>query len=316
MLRFAFPNRCIGKADRPWPFAEAAPGFLTYLRDERGVRSTTIWSYAHYLRGFEAYMAARGLKSLRELSPALLTAFIVDRSRHVGRSSVGSSAGKVRVFLTYAWREGLIEKNLARSIEVPRTYALATLPRSISRKEVEQVIRAVDRATPVGKRDYAMLLLLVTYGLRAREVAALTLDDLDWKRERIRIPMRKGGHNHSYPLTAAVGAALIEYLRLARPPSADRHVFLWSCAPWRALLHSAVSNRASHYLHAAGIRVRRAGSHTLRHSCVQRLVDAGFGLPAIGDFIGPRVPESTQIYAKVSTDALREVALARGEGAL
>ncbi len=316
MLRLIVPGFRGGRWPvRPWPFGEAAPGFLGYLQDERGLRAPTIRGYGHYLRLLEAFMAGERL-GLSDLTPASLTAFVVARSRHVGPADVGACTGVIRVFLRYARREQLIGMDLASTVERPRSYALATLPRSITREDVTRFLAAIDRKSKLGKRDYAMLLLLVTYGLRAREVAAMTLDDFDWRRERLQVPMRKGGHNHVYPLTADAGLAVIEYLRKARPAAADRRAFRGVLAPFAPVEHHTVSDRAALHLRRAGINVRRAGSHTLRHSCVQRLVDAGFDLKAIGDFVGHRQPHTTQIYSKVSVEKLREVALARGEGAL
>jgi integrase len=175
------------------------------------------------------------------------------------------------------------------------------------------MLETVERRSPVGKRDYAVLLLLVTYGLRAREVAALTLDDIDWHRERLRIPERKAGHSTAFPLSTVVGDALVDYLRHGRPQTQDRRVFFRVVAPPVPLTFSAISGRASHYLRRAGIDVRRAGSHTLRHTCVQRLVDADFSLKTIGDYIGHRSPSSTEIYSKVALEKLRQVALGNGE---
>ncbi len=316
MLRLTVPGFRGGRWPvRPWPFAETAPGFLDYLRDERGLRATTIRAYGHHLRLLEAFMGEESLR-LGELTPANLTAFVVARSRHVGLADVGACTGVMRVFLRYARRERLIDRDLASAVERPKSYALATLPRSIGRQEVARFLAVIDRKSNVGKRDYAMLLLLATYGLRAREVAALTLDDFDWRRERLRVPMRKGGHHHLYPLTAAAGLAVIEYLRKGRPPISDRRVFRGVLAPSAAVEHHPASDRSALYLRRAGVDVRRPGSHTLRHSCVQRLVEGGFDLKAIGDFVGHRQPHTTQIYSKVSVEKLREVALARGEAAL
>ena len=298
-----------------WPFGAAAPGFPAHLRDERGLSPQTIWLYGHYLRQLEAYMTEMGL-GLVDLSPGRLSDFMVSISKRVGRGSMVCCTGVLRTFLRFAEREGLVAGNLARSVDRPRIYRLARVPRSISWADAARLLERVDRTRAVGKRDHAILLLLVVYGLRAREVAALTLDDVDWSRERVQIPQRKGGHSHLYPLSAPVGEALLEYLRFARPRSSDRHVFLQVKAPYTPLRFIDVSRRASHHLRQAGIVVPRAGSHTLRHTCVQRLVDAGFSLKAIGDFVGHRVPESTQIYGKVAIEALREVARDRGEAAL
>lgn len=181
---------------------------------------------------------------------------------------------------------------------------------------MSRVLAAVDRRTACGRRDYAILLLLVTYGLRGREIAALTLDHIDWKRERLAIPERKGGHSTAFPLSAVVGEALVGYLKAGRPHTTDRHVFFRAAAPLRPIGAAAVSGRARYYILKAGIEVPRPGSHTLRHTAVQRLVDADFDLKTIGDFVGHRSAKSTEIYAKVAVESLREVALGDGEEVL
>ena len=158
-----------------------------------------------------------------------------------------------------------------------------------------------------------MLLLLVTYGLRANEVAKLTLDDIDWKRERLSVPLRKAGHWSAYPLAGVVGEAIIDYLKNARPETKDRHVFFRVLAPFQPISSAAVSSAAVKYLHGAGVQVHRPGSHTLRHTCVQRLIDSEFSLKAVGDYVGHRSPQSTKIYTKVNLTALREVAMGNGE---
>ena len=156
----------------------------------------------------------------------------------------------------------------------------------------------------------------MTYGLRAREVTALTDDDIDWKRERLAVPERKAGHATTFPLSTAVGDALVDYLRHGRPATDDRHVFLRAQAPFRPLGAAAVSGVARRYLLEAGIDVPRPGSHTLRHTAVRRLIDAELSWKAIGDFIGHRSPRSTAIYAKVAVEPLRRVALDAGEEVL
>ena len=175
------------------------------------------------------------------------------------------------------------------------------------------MLQIIDRRTPRGCRDYAMLLLLITYGLRGHEVATLTLEDLDWKRERLQVPQRKAGHWSVYPLAGVVGDAIIEYLQRFRPQIPGRQVFCRVVAPAQPITAAAVSASVALYLHKAGIHVHRAGSHTLRHTCVQRLVDAELPLKTVGDYVGHRSPDSTAIYAKVALSSLREVALGDGE---
>lgn len=298
------------------PFADEAPGFFTYLKEERGLRTPTITHYRHWLHVFEAYMTKHSIVALSHLSPAVLSAFVIEISRTLSKNTITALCCTLRVFLCYLHREGLVARDLSSTIEAPRNYRLSSLPRSITWDEVRQMFEVVDQRTAVGKRDYAILLLLVTYGLRAREVAALTLDDIDWKRERLLVPERKAGHCTAYPLSSVVGDALINYIKHARPETSERQIFFRAIAPREPLSWIAVSSRTAHYLHKAGIQVRRPGSHTLRHTCVQHLIDAEFPLKVIGDYVGHRSPSSTEIYSKVAVETLREVALGDGEALL
>lgn len=290
------------------PFAGAVPGFFAYLRGERGLREETVVQYAHHLCQLEAYLDGIGLEDIRSLSPVVVSGFFTDRSRGLHRTRVRDRCGIVRVFLRYLHRQGLLARDLSGTVEAPPVYRLATIPRSITWDEVRRMLDTVDPRTVVGRRDYAMLLLLVTYGLRAREVAGLTLDDVDWRHDRLRVPERKAGHSTAYPLSPLVGQAILAYLKAGRPTTSSRRIFFRTLAPSEPITHSAVSCRAAHYLRQAGIVVPRPGSHTLRHTCVQRLVDAGWPLKPIGDYVGHRSPSSTEIYSKVAVEALRDVA--------
>ena len=306
-----------GRPHHAQPFADVAPGFFDYLVEERGLRPASVLAYRHHLDRFEAYLHRIGVASIQQLSPPILSAFIVERAgAGLAKTTVRDGAGVLRVFLRYLHREGILGSDLSASVGWPQVYRLSGIPRSISWDDVNRVLASVDRRTGAGRRDYAILLLLVTYGLRGREVAALTLDDIDWKRERLKIPERKAGHSTAFPLSSVVGEAILDYLRHGRPAASDRHVFFRAAAPRRPIGAAAVSSLARAYLLKAGVNVPRPGSHTLRHSAVQRLVDADFDLKTIGDFVGHRSARSTEVYAKVAVEALREVALGDGEEVL
>jgi site-specific recombinase XerD len=295
------------------PFAESAPDFFGYLSEERGLRPSTLWHYGHHLRGFEDFLKKIDLHDLRDLTPPVLAAFVADCSSRLGKTGIRDLCGTLRVLLRYLYRERVVPRDLSRAVDAPHAYRLSHIPRSVTWEEVRQMLSVVERRMPAGKRDYTILLLLVTYGLRAREVAALKLDHIDWRRERLHIPERKANHATAYPLSSIVGDAIVDYLQHGRPKTTDRHLFFRSVAPYLPLSYQAISCRATHYLRKAGIPVSRAGSHTLRHTCVQRLVDADFSLKVIGDYVGHRVPASTEIYSKVAVEALRKVALGDGE---
>lgn len=298
------------------PFEPQLPGFWEYLETERGLKPATLHSYKAYLRVFEAHLQRLGVTDLSALSPSLIHAFIEKRARVVSSQTVQEVGGTLRVLLRYLHRERILPADFSRVIERRRHYRHTTIPRSITSEQVRLVLEGIDRRAVVGKRDYAILLLLVTYGLRAGEVAALTLDDIDWKRERLRIRRRKAGHATTFPLSSQVGSALLVYLQAARPQTKDRHVFRNVLAPFEPIRSYCISSRAGQYLRRAGIEVPRPGSHTFRHTCVQRLVDADFSFKVIGDYVGHRSPTSTQVYGKVAVEALRQVALGDGEEAL
>ena len=314
MLRLALDGRvAAARTRKSFPFDDQAPGFLRYLREERGLREATIYHYVHRLNGLADYLKQSGVSSLTELSPALLASFVVDTAPKLARTGKRDLCGVIRVFLRFCHRQQVLAKDLSGAVEMPQAYRLADVPRSITWDDVRRMLDAVDRRTALGRRDYAILLLLVTYGLRAHEVAKLTLDDIDWKRERLQIPERKAGHWTAYPLANVVAEALIEYLRSGRPQTQDRHVFFRVLAPKLPITNGAVSTTVAKYLRKAGVHVRRPGAHTLRHTCVQKLIEAEFPLKTIGDYVGHRSPQSTEIYSKVAINALREVAMGSGE---
>jgi site-specific recombinase XerD len=316
LLRLLIPGYVGTMRRLPWPFLTRAPGFREYLREERGLRPVTMRRYAHYLRGFETYLQRLTGGELAELSPGLLIKFLTRRVRQLQPGGLQACSGVLRVFLRYLHRQGILPKDLSRAVPRGRTYRHAAIPRGIPWSEVERVLAGIDRRSVLGKRDYAMLLLLATYGLRAQEVAMLELSAIDWGRSQLHVLGRKAGNSTSYPLAASVGEAIIEYLRYGRPVSDDRYVFLTVKAPYHGLQHFDVSRQATTYLRRAGVQVSRPGSHTFRHSCVQRLVEADIPFKMISDYVGHRSPDATQVYAKVALHKLRALTLGHAEDAL
>ncbi|WP_211704305.1 tyrosine-type recombinase/integrase, partial [Paraburkholderia aspalathi] len=191
----------------------------TYLVEEKGLRPRTILQYRFHLHQFAAYLERTGI-GLRAVSPTVISGFITEYGPRVAWTTLRNACGTLRVFLRYLYREGVLSRDLSSLVEFPQSYRDAGIPRSINWDQVEKVLASVDRRSPCGKRDYAMLLLLSTYGLRACEVAALTLDDIDWRNERFRIRERKAGNTTTYPLSAVAGAAIIDYLKNGRPATA------------------------------------------------------------------------------------------------
>jgi site-specific recombinase XerD len=204
----------------------------------------------------------------------------------------------------------VVALDLSGAVIAPRVYQHDHCPRFLTRSQIDAVLVVIDRTTRVGRRDYAMVLLLTVYGLRGVEVARLRLEDLDWRNRKLHIRGRKSGNHTTYPLAESVDQALVDYLRHGRPPSSHREVFLSVIAPFGPLVGgAALASQIGKYLHQAGITVDRPGTHLFRYSCAQRLFEEGLSLKCIGDYLGHRDLHSTQRYTKIAIDQLREVAL-------
>ena len=186
---------------------------------------------------------------------------------------------------------------------------MPSIPRGIAPDQVRQLLRQLDRSTAVGRRDYAILLLLARLGLRASEVVTLELEDIDWKAARLSVH-GKSGRRSQLPLPQEVGEAIVAYLRRGRPRSDCRRVFLRAKAPVRGLLGpSAISTVVRHALMRTGIDAPTRGAHQFRHGLATEMLRRGASLGEIGELLGHRSPETTKIYTKVDIDALRTLAL-------
>ena len=316
LLRLVLPDFVGTVRRQPWPLQDLAPGFREHLIDERGLRPDTLIGYEHHMRVFERFLESEAITDLSTLTPKIVNRFLIDSTTGQQPGGRQARAGALRVLLRYLHRQRIITTDLSRAVPRGRTYKQAAIPRAIPWGDVERVLASIDRRSACGKRDYAVLMLFATYGLRAQEVAALELSAIDWPRSRFHVLSRKAGNSTTYPLAAPVGEAIIDYLRNARPQCTDRHLFISLTAPFRGVGHWAMSTRASVYLRRAGIRVRRPGSHTFRHSCVQRLVEADMPFKQIGDYVGHRSEAATQIYAKVAIHKLRALTLGDAEDVL
>jgi integrase/recombinase XerD len=190
----------------------------------------------------------------------------------------------------------------------PHIYRHHDLPLGPSWEDVRKLIESTGSDEPTDIRDRAILMLFAVYGLRAGEVAALQLDDLDWEQDRLTVPRSKQRRRHMYPLIPSVGQAIRRYLKDVRPPCALHQVFLKVLAPVGPMTSRSLYAIVAARLKRLGIEARRYGPHALRHACAGRLLSEGLSLKEIGDHLGHRSLNSTRVYAKVDLHGLREVA--------
>jgi site-specific recombinase XerD len=283
-----------------------------YLLEERGLTQATAVNNVGFANRFLSALPVR-LRTPRLIFSQLRAGHVTD---FVRRQSPKLSPGRaqllvtaLRSFLRFLLHQGKIRTHLALCVPTVARWSFSTLPKFLPAGSVERVIARNNRQSPIGRRDYAILLLLARLGLRACEVVALNLDDIDWKNARITI-RAKGGRCNQLPLPADVGKALALYLRHGRPHCGCRRVFLRNRAPLTGFSGSqAISTLVSNALNRAGVESARKGAHLFRHSLATSMIRHGASLDEIGDLLCHRNPNTTAIYAKVDLPALRPLAL-------
>lgn len=281
--------------------------FRRYLDHERGLDASTCANYVPIVGRLLRRRFGRRTVELDMLRPDDVTRFVTAEVRtSPGRIKVILPA--LRVFLRWLHQRESTPTDLAGCVPSAPDWRLTTVPKSISSNQVEQLLASCDRATPSGRRDYAILVLLARLGLRAGEVAGMELDDLDWEKGELLV-RGKGGRQDRLPLPRDVGAAVAAYLRHGRPSCLTRRVFVRARAPLRGFLTvAAISDIVSRALARAGLQPPRKGAHTLRHALACTMLRRGASLAEIGQILRHRSPDTTALYAKVDVSALRAMA--------
>jgi integrase/recombinase XerD len=279
--------------------------FGRYLTVERGLAGGTVTGYVDAVKPFLAGLDEDGL-DLRELTAGRVTAFVVARCPGQSRGAAKMTVTALRSLLGFLHVEGLIGASLVGAVPSAASWRLSGLPRFLEADQARALLDSCNQQTVSGRRDLAILTLLLRLGLRAGEVAGLRLEDLDWRAGEL-VVVGKGRRSERLPLPVDAGEAITDYLRDGRPGSAlDRTVFIRIKAPHRRLTTGGITQ----VVVAAG---RRAGlgqihAHRLRHTAATSMLRAGAPLHEIGQVLRHREPLSTAIYAKVDRAALSSLA--------
>ena len=290
--------------------AELLGDFEAYLVKQRGLSPRTIRHASGFANRFLDHCFGNGMIDLTRLRAADTTSFVqhVLARRTPYRDKTVTT--HLRTFFQYLFARGSTATNLALSIPRAAHRWDARLPRHLSPDGVEAILASVRGNPRHGARDYAMLLLMARLGLRAAEVIAIRLDDIDWRAGELLV-RGKGKLHDRLPISAEVGEALSRYLREERGPTTCRAVFVTHRAPHRAFKDGQIVNAIlKDALAATGQKpvTPYVGSHLLRHSLATRLVNAGASLDEVGDVLRHRSRSSTMVYARLDTDGLRSIA--------
>jgi site-specific recombinase XerD len=280
--------------------------FGAYLRSERGLAPKSIVRHLPVIRRFLHEVCSGGADNLRKISQDDVIGFIERHARDWSPGTGKAMCWSLRAFLRYLHHQGLNPRSLAGCVPSMRRWKFSTLPTYLPAAQVQKSLDSCDRETVMGRRDYAILLLLAKLGLRADEVATLTLDDIDWRASEMLI-RAKGRQRTRMPIPPDVGAAIVAYLRKGRPKSSCRRLFVRTLAPHVGFASGcAITMIAKAALDRAGIEgCAHRGAHVFRHSLATELLRSGATLSEIGQLLRHGSHDTTRIYAKVDIDALR-----------
>jgi site-specific recombinase XerD len=281
-------------------------------RRQAGMRPTTLRMCHQNLPTLLLFLQQAGVEHLSQVRPAHMSDFLLSLQHHA-TGTISAIMSVARCFLRYLQQQGVLQDDVVATMPRMRRCRQAKIPTVWTPEQVDGLLAAVDRGSPQGKRDYAILLLAARLGMRVGDIVRLRLEDIHWEARCIELSQAKTGQPLALPLSEEVGWALIDYLRHARPSVAHREVFLWCKPPFCPFVHRDNLQHLIHkYRRRAGISVPReqpSGLHTLRHSLASHLLSLGTPLPTISEVLGHTNSESTLIYTKVDLPRLQTCAL-------
>ncbi len=284
--------------------------FGAYLRTERGLTPKSIVRHLPTIRRFLHEVCPAGDGDLCKISQEEVIRYIERHAQDWSPDTGKAMCSSLRTFLRYLHHHGLNPRALADCVPSIRRWKLATLPTFLTAAQVQRALDGCERGTPMGRRDYAILMMLAKLGLRAGEVATLTLDDIDWRTGEILV-RAKGRQRARMPIPPDVGAAIVAYLRNGRPTSSCRQLFIRTLAPHVGFASGcAITMIAKMALDRVGIGgCAHRGAHIFRHSLATELLRSGATLTQIGQLLRHKSHDTTRIYAKVDIEALRTLSL-------
>jgi len=298
-------------ADANDPVDVLLAGYRTYLVEERGLATSTVRNYLDVARLFVVGLRASGLVDLSGLTASQVSEFVLAECRTRAVGSATMLVVGIRALLRYLHLAGITPLGLAGAVPPAACWPATSLPRPLGHADATRLVRSCDRRTAMGRRDYAVLTLMLRLGLRVGEVAALELGDLDWRHGEVLI-RGKGRREERLPLPVDVGEAVAGWLRRDRLRPACTRVFTTLLAPSAPLSGKGVSAIVWRAARRSGVT---ASAHQLRHTAGTDLLRAGASLSEVGQVLRHASMLNTALYAKVDHGALRAVARAWPAGA-
>lgn len=288
-------------------FAPLLDAYRHHLLETRGLTVSTVHQHIATASAFLAQAVPPGT-SLQKLSVQAVERFVVIDGQRLKRQSLQHTVARLRAFLRFCHDRGELRERLD-SIDTPRTYRDELPPRALAWDLVQKLLRSIDRSDPMGCRDHAILYLMAHYGLRPSEIVTLTLASIDWAGKTLHVEQCKTRSLLVLPLSDQALRGLKRYLRCGRPGSTHPQLFLRMRTPSGPLKHTAVCDIYEKRTRLSALPLQATSSYSLRHAFAMRLLDRGVGIKVIGDLLGHHTLESTCVYLRLQTEALRSVGL-------
>lgn len=305
----------LGSAIPPWRekhVASLPPLLEEYCRYRRVHNGTSQRTGVRDIKTARRFLQQlqRARRPIRQASVSDVDAFVRMLSSRLSKRTAADTCSSLRAFLRFLHVTGRLASDLASKVIAPRYRIDERPPRTLPWSDIQRILRSISRSKAPGKRDFAMMLLMATYGLGAAEVLGLRFEDLDWRAAVLRAHRPKTGVSIELPLLPAIAKALSGYLRWERPPARSiRHLFLRKSMPYRPMTSGAIRHRIRHYARLAGITTNVLGAHTFRHSHASRQIDAAANVKIVSEILGHRSASSTSVYVRVALKRLRSVSL-------
>jgi len=288
--------------------------FQGYIDKKRadGLSEKTLKSYEIYLSRFSDYLNTRGIKDIRDMDEVVIIGFTQTFVRY-SPSIIHNTLCSLRTFFHYLFQNEFVFKNFAYIVPHDGYRQRTKVPSAYSKEEVEKLLKSIDRGNPKGKRDYAIILIAARLGLRAQDICNLSFDNLKWETNTIELLQEKTKKPNVLPMLEAVGLAIIDYLKYARPEcKSTKNIFLRLTPPIGNLKAPTLHSIVTQHMRTAGIKIqdgKKHGPHALRHSLASVLLEENTPLPIISEVLGHTNTESTSVYLKIDIKQLRTCSL-------
>lgn len=314
--------RQLGAAPKPAAPCELTPvqqivaEYAGHLRREQRLSSRTLIQYCPFAERFLSERFETEPVDLGALQAKDVIGFVQREAVRLSPARAKAATIAMRSFLRYVRYRGDNQLDLAAAVPTVPNWSMTAIPRAIAPEHLRAALAHCRRDTPIGLRDYAILMLLARLGLRSSEIVSLTLESIDWETGSIAV-VGKGNQPACLPLPADVGEAIVQYLQKGRPASSDRSLFLRSLAPIRGLgAQETIATIVGAALTRAGVETPHRGAHQFRHALAADMLRHGATLTEIGSLLRHQHSKTTSIYAKVDFAALRPLSLPWPGGAL